>query len=101
MSSRFKSALVTRNIRIDGRRTSIRLEPAFWDVLDEASRREGLSPHDICTRAATRAMQHGLTGAIRVFLLCYAWTGSVDTSLAAVPAGRLPHSAGSGDQEPV
>lgn len=90
MSGGFKSALVTRNIRVGDRRTSIRLEPAFWDLLDEISEREGLSTHDICTRIATRAIQHGLTGAIRVFLLCYAWTGTVETALAVVPVGRLP-----------
>ena len=90
MSGGFKSTLVTRNVRVGDRRTSIRLEPPFWDLLDETSRREGLTPHDICTRIARRAIHNGLTGAIRIFLLCYAWTRSFETALAAVPTGRLP-----------
>ena len=100
MSGGFKSALVTRNIRVSGRRTSIRLEPPFWDLLDEVSKREGLSTHDICTRIATRAIHHGLTGAIRVFLLCYAWTGTVEAALAVVPAGRLPTKPENDTQQP-
>ncbi|MGF1563241.1 MAG: ribbon-helix-helix domain-containing protein [Geminicoccaceae bacterium] len=33
----------TRSIRINGHSTSIRLEAAFWRVLEEISRAEGLS----------------------------------------------------------
>ena len=40
----------TRNIMIAKRRTTIRLEAAVWDALDEICEKEGLSRHDLCTR---------------------------------------------------
>ncbi|NKX44441.1 ribbon-helix-helix domain-containing protein [Roseicyclus persicicus] len=36
-------ALTTRRLRINGQSTSIRLENAFWDLLDQISARDGLS----------------------------------------------------------
>ena len=48
------STLVTRNVRIGGRRTSLRLEPALWDALDEVCQREGLTRHQLCTRIDER-----------------------------------------------
>lgn len=36
-------ALTTRRLRINGQSTSIRLENAFWALLDEISERDGLS----------------------------------------------------------
>jgi predicted DNA-binding ribbon-helix-helix protein len=86
----FKSALVSRNIYVEGRRTSIRLEPAFWQLLSQVSLRECVTLNEICTRISTRAFSHGLTGAIRVFLLAYAWSRSMERALAAVPSGQLP-----------
>ena len=41
------SALVMRNVRVRGRRTSIRLEPQIWDTLAEMCRREFCTPHDV------------------------------------------------------
>jgi len=34
---------ITRSIRLDGHATSIRLERAFWDILDEVAEEQGLS----------------------------------------------------------
>lgn len=36
-------ALTTRRLRINGQSTSIRLENAFWDLLDRIAARDGLS----------------------------------------------------------
>ncbi len=86
----YKSTLVTRNIYVGEHRTSIRLETAFWDMLDQVSAREGITVNDVCTRIGTRAMHHSLTSAIRVFLLSYAWSANMESALATVPAGHLP-----------
>ncbi|MBO6950010.1 MAG: ribbon-helix-helix domain-containing protein [Rhodospirillales bacterium] len=40
----------TRNIMIAKRRTTIRLEAAVWDALDEICEKEGINRHQICTR---------------------------------------------------
>lgn len=85
-----RSALVTRNVWVRERRTSIKLEPAFWDLLTAVSERENLTIHEICALIAARAGDFGLTGAIRVFLVSYAWSVGIEGALAAVPNGPLP-----------
>lgn len=66
------SSLVSRNITIMGRRTSIRLEPEMWMALRDISKRERCSIHDICTLVFIRKNTvTSLTAAIRVFLMLY------------------------------
>ncbi|MBC6439515.1 MAG: ribbon-helix-helix domain-containing protein [Rhodospirillales bacterium] len=39
-------ACITRRLRLNGQSTSIRLENAFWDILDDIAANEGVStPH--------------------------------------------------------
>ena len=67
-----KSTLVSRNITVLGRRTSVRLEPEMWDALFDVSRREGTSIHNICSLIYLRKVKEStLTAAIRVFLLLF------------------------------
>ena len=49
-----KTTLVSRNITVMGRRTSVRLEPEMWLALKEISIRESCSIHDICTLVSAR-----------------------------------------------
>lgn len=65
------STLVNRNVTIRGRRTSLRLEPAMWDALNEIARRENASIHDVCARAGAGRGPSTLTAAIRVHILGY------------------------------
>jgi predicted DNA-binding ribbon-helix-helix protein len=66
------SSLVSKNVTVAGRRTSIRLEPEMWGALRDISRREGSSLHDICSAVYLRKLEKtSLTAAIRVFLLQY------------------------------
>lgn len=66
------STLVSRNITIDGHRTSMRLEPAMWDALIEISRRENLTIHQLCSMVAERKNDDtSLTAAVRVFAMNY------------------------------
>lgn len=74
-----KSTLISRNITILGRRTSVRLEPEMWNALRDISRREGCSMHDICSLINIRKnARTSLTGAIRVFLMLYYRAASTD-----------------------
>lgn len=67
-----KSTLVSRNITIENRRTSVRLEPEMWTALKEISKRERCSIHDLCTLVHARKKENtSLTAAIRVFLMLY------------------------------
>lgn len=67
-----KSTLVSRNITVLGRRTSVRLEPEMWRALRDISLRERCSIHDLCSLISLRKNTHtSLTAAIRVFLMLY------------------------------
>ena len=66
------STLVSKNVTVGGKRTSIRLEPEMWLALTEIANRERCSIHDICTLVANKKKpQASLTSAIRVFLMLY------------------------------
>ncbi|MBI1206046.1 MAG: hypothetical protein GC191_02025 [Azospirillum sp.] len=68
-----EAGLVNRNVTVNGRRTSIRLEPQMWDALHDICQREGMTVHQICTLVEERRRRRGgsLTAAIRVFILAY------------------------------
>ncbi len=67
-----KSSLISRNITVVGRRTSVRLEPEMWNALREIARREQCTIHDICSLIHLRkSPSTSLTAAIRVFLMLY------------------------------
>ena len=66
------STLVSRNITVSTRRTSVRLEPEMWRALKEISARENCSIHELCTLINFRKNKRtSLTAAIRVFLMLY------------------------------
>lgn len=67
-----KSTLVSRNITIFGKRTSVRLEPEMWNALKDISIRENCTIHEICSLIYLRKKKStSLTAAIRVFLMLY------------------------------
>ncbi len=41
------STLLSKNVRIHDRRTSVRLEPEMWDALNEIAALESCSIHDL------------------------------------------------------
>ena len=67
-----KTTLISRNVTVMGKRTSIRLEPEMWTSLREIAMRERCTTHDICTLVSLRKKpKTSLTAAIRVFLMLY------------------------------
>ncbi|TWA87147.1 putative DNA-binding ribbon-helix-helix protein [Azospirillum brasilense] len=63
-----------RNVMVAGRRTSMRLEPAFWDALADIADREGLTVSALCTRLAERVEAldtNSLSSAVRVYVMEY------------------------------
>lgn len=66
------STLISRNITVNSRRTSVRLEPEMWRALKEISSRESCSVHELCSLISFRKNKRtSLTAAIRVFLMLY------------------------------
>jgi predicted DNA-binding ribbon-helix-helix protein len=67
-----RTTLVSKNITVLQRRTSVRLEPEMWLALREIALREKCTIHDICSLVSVRKNSRtSLTAAIRVFLMLY------------------------------
>jgi predicted DNA-binding ribbon-helix-helix protein len=49
----------TRSLRIDGHSTSIRLELAFWDTLEEIASKQDMSLAKFLTRLHSEVLDHG------------------------------------------
>lgn len=67
-----RSTLVSRNVTILGRRTSLRLEIELWEAIEEICEREGLSLHELCSLIEPVRMKGtSRTSAIRAFTILY------------------------------
>lgn len=74
------SPLASRAIMVQGREQAVRLEPSYWEALDEICRREEICVDELCTDLASR-IEHPigrrgplpvtLANAIRVFIVGY------------------------------
>src|SRR5271155_4992306 len=74
-----RSTLVSRNITVLGRRTSVRLEPEMWRALREIAMREHCRIHDLCSVIQMRKNPDtSLTAGIRVFLMLYFRAAATD-----------------------
>lgn len=65
------SSLISGNVTVGGRRTSIRLEAPMWTALREICIRESKTIHELVTEIGRKRAESTLTAAIRVFLLGY------------------------------
>ncbi len=83
------SSLVNRNVTIGRRRTSLRLEPAMWDALEEICRREEMNQHELCERIDERRRASSLTAAIRVFIVTYYRAAATEEGHARIGHGAL------------
>jgi predicted DNA-binding ribbon-helix-helix protein len=67
---------VKRSVEIAGHKTSISLEPLFWDLLRRAAEREGVPINALVARIDAEriaaAIPPGLAGAIRLWLVSQA-----------------------------
>lgn len=61
----------SRNIRLDGKRTSIRLETALWEALEDIGAREDKSIGELCAIIAERKTGSNLTASVRLFIIAY------------------------------
>jgi len=66
---------VKRSVEIAGHKTSISLEPLFWDLLREAAAAEGVPVNALIARIDTErigaARPPGLAGAVRAWLAAW------------------------------
>jgi predicted DNA-binding ribbon-helix-helix protein len=88
--SRSASTLINRNVTVAGRRTSMRLEPAMWDALQQLCRREGKAMNELVTEIDCQRSESSLTAAIRVYLLRYFCAAATDEGHRLAGHGTQP-----------
>ena len=88
-----RNRLVTRNVTIDGRRTSIRLEVETWEALDEICALERLSTHQVCTLVDRSNRVASRTSAVRAFVVAY-YRGAFHMSNSATLDGENRWASG-------
>jgi predicted DNA-binding ribbon-helix-helix protein len=64
-----KSAIIKRAIMIDGHKTSISLEDAFWSSLKEIAHAEGATVSELVAKIDETRKQGNLSSAVRLFVL--------------------------------
>lgn len=65
-------AEIKRSVTIAGHRTSISLEPPFWDALKEIACSEDMSVNELVRRIDEgRDSEGNLSGAVRVYILAH------------------------------
>jgi predicted DNA-binding ribbon-helix-helix protein len=68
--SRLKRSLVAkRSIAMEGRKTSVSLEPQFWNALRSIANARGMTMGDLVAAIKTDRQSGNLSSAIRVFVL--------------------------------
>lgn len=78
--------LVSKNVTVNGHRTSMRLEPVMWDALREAARREGMTVNALVSQLAERS-PHTLTSEVRVFIATYYRAAATEAGHSAAGHG--------------
>ena len=63
--------LVCKNVIVNGRRTSMRLDRETWLSLADICARENLTLHELCSKIDSAKGRSGLSSATRLFVLTY------------------------------
>lgn len=63
--------LVCKNVIVNGRRTSMRLDRETWLSLSDICQREKISIHELCSKIDSARAKSGLSAATRLFVLMY------------------------------
>jgi predicted DNA-binding ribbon-helix-helix protein len=94
-AGRRQSSLVTGNVRVAGRRTSVRLEPKMWAALEEIRIRERTTLPALVTQIERAKLATSLTAGIRIYLLLYFMSAATEEGHRAAGHGTLePHPSG-------
>jgi predicted DNA-binding ribbon-helix-helix protein len=64
-----KSPIIKRAIMIDGHKTSISLEDAFWSSLKEIAHAEGATVSELVAKIDKTRKKGNLSSAVRLFVL--------------------------------
>ena len=83
------STLISKNVTVDGQRTSFRLEPAAWRYLSEICQRERISIHTLCSAIKRYKLpDSSLASAVRAFVMFYFHAAATDAGHAEAGHGK-------------
>jgi predicted DNA-binding ribbon-helix-helix protein len=75
-----ESFLISKNVTINGHRTSVRMEPQIWNAIEDILYREGLDRHAFFTSIANRLKDNqSLSSAARTFVVTYYRESATET----------------------
>ncbi len=63
--------LICKNVIVNGRRTSMRLDRETWLSLSDICHREKMNIHELCSKIDSARGKSGLSAATRLFVLMY------------------------------
>ena len=89
------STLISLNVTVGRRRTSLRLEQAMWDAVAEICWREALSVGKLCHLVDETRIESTLTAALRVFVLNYFKAAATEEGHASAGHGTFGKRSGS------
>ena len=84
------SRLVNRNVVAERGRTSMRLEPELWDMLNEICERECQDISTLVRQIEASGHAGGRTSAVRVFVADYFRVAATEVGHASAGHGPLP-----------
>ena len=79
-----KSPIVKRSVVIDGHKTSVSLEPQFWDTLKTIAHERHRSLSDVVGEIDSRRMHGNLSSAIRLHVLDWVIKGGAHAHLESI-----------------
>jgi len=90
------SLIRKRSVTIDGHKTSVSLEDAFWSALREIAMRRGMTPAELVTSIDMGREQTNLSSCLRLFVLNF-YVNRLESHRSALDAlktlaERLPRS---------
>jgi len=73
-----KNSLISKNVTVNGRRTSLRLERASWLALEDICKFEKLTLHVLCSMIEQQRQGSSRTSAVRAFIVSYFRKAAID-----------------------
>ena len=67
----YKNSFIIKNVTVNKRRTSLRLERASWLVLEDICQFESLSLHELCSLVERQRQGSSRTSVIYAFIVSY------------------------------
>ncbi len=72
------NSLISKNVTVNGRRTSLRLENASWLALNDICKHEDITLHVLCSMIEQQRQGSSRTSAIRAFIVSYFRRAAID-----------------------